>query len=165
MITSIIKCEMKWLNHSQTSTVQMLEFGNGYFFHRPLNCPDSKFHGVNMGPTWVLSAPDGPHVGPMKHCYQGGHVLTCTGINIIKRSSRYKAWVIYNIWVVGMVKRSLDKYHSTKWNTLEIYLPANTSSTVCGGAILTSFNGTSCVVLCRPMAKLRSEWLAVSNDY
>ena len=26
--------------------------------------PDSKGHGANMGPTWVLSAPDGPHVGP-----------------------------------------------------------------------------------------------------
>ena len=27
--------------------------------------PDSKVHGANMGPTLVLSAPDGPHVGPM----------------------------------------------------------------------------------------------------
>ena len=27
--------------------------------------PDSKVHGANMGPTWVMSAPDGPHVGPM----------------------------------------------------------------------------------------------------
>ena len=27
--------------------------------------PDSKVHGANMEPTWVLSAPDGPHVGPM----------------------------------------------------------------------------------------------------
>ena len=27
--------------------------------------PDSKVHGANMGPTWVLSAADGPHVGPM----------------------------------------------------------------------------------------------------
>ena len=27
--------------------------------------PDSKVHGANMGPTWVLSAPDGPHVGLM----------------------------------------------------------------------------------------------------
>ena len=27
--------------------------------------PDSKVHGTNMRPTWVLSAPDGPHVGPM----------------------------------------------------------------------------------------------------
>ena len=28
--------------------------------------PDSKIHWANMGPTWVLSAPDGSHVGPMK---------------------------------------------------------------------------------------------------
>ena len=27
--------------------------------------PDSKVHGANVGPTWVLSAPDGPHDGPM----------------------------------------------------------------------------------------------------
>ena len=27
--------------------------------------PDSKVHGANMGPTWVLSALGGPHVGPM----------------------------------------------------------------------------------------------------
>ena len=26
--------------------------------------PDSKVHGANMGPTWVLSAPDGSPVGP-----------------------------------------------------------------------------------------------------
>ena len=30
------------------------------------NIPDSKVHRANMGPTWVLSVPDGPHVGPMK---------------------------------------------------------------------------------------------------
>ena len=29
--------------------------------------PDNKVHGANMGPTWVLSAPDGPH----EPCYQG----------------------------------------------------------------------------------------------
>ena len=27
--------------------------------------PGSKVHGSNMRPIWVLSAPDGPHVGPM----------------------------------------------------------------------------------------------------
>ena len=31
----------------------------------PGNIPDSKVHGANMGPTRVLSAPGGPHVGPM----------------------------------------------------------------------------------------------------
>ena len=25
--------------------------------------PDSKVHGVNMGPTWGAQDPDGPHVG------------------------------------------------------------------------------------------------------
>ena len=34
--------------------------------------PDSKVHGANMGPTWVLSAPDGPHVGPMNHAIREG---------------------------------------------------------------------------------------------
>ena len=29
----------------------------------PIINPDS--YGANMGPTWVLSAPDGPHIGPM----------------------------------------------------------------------------------------------------
>ena len=29
------------------------------------NYPDNKVHEANMGPTWVLSAPDGPHAGPM----------------------------------------------------------------------------------------------------
>ena len=28
-----------------------------------------------MGPTWVLSAPDGPHVGPHEPCFQGHYDL------------------------------------------------------------------------------------------
>ena len=31
----------------------------------PENNPDIKVHGANMGPNWILSAPDGPHVGPI----------------------------------------------------------------------------------------------------
>ena len=27
--------------------------------------PDSKVHGANMGPSWIMSVPDGPHVGPI----------------------------------------------------------------------------------------------------
>ena len=27
--------------------------------------PDSKVHGVNMGPIWGQQDPGGPHVGPM----------------------------------------------------------------------------------------------------
>ena len=30
-----------------------------------INIPDSKVHVANMEPTWVLSAPGRPHVGPI----------------------------------------------------------------------------------------------------
>ena len=33
--------------------------------------PESKVQGANMGPTWVLSSPDGPHVGPMNFAIRG----------------------------------------------------------------------------------------------
>ena len=33
--------------------------------------PDSKVHGTNMGPTWVLTAPDGFHVDPMNLAIRG----------------------------------------------------------------------------------------------
>ena len=38
--------------------------------------PYNKVHGVNMGSTWVLSAPDGPHVGPMNLAFR---VITTQG--------------------------------------------------------------------------------------
>ena len=38
---------------------------------RSSDAPGSKVHGANMGPTWVLSAPDGPHVGPMNLAIRG----------------------------------------------------------------------------------------------
>ena len=35
-------------------------------FHMDIkSTPDNKVHGANMWPTWVLSAPDRPHVGPI----------------------------------------------------------------------------------------------------
>ena len=35
------------------------------FYDGLITNQDSKVHVAHMGPTWVLSAPDGPHVGPM----------------------------------------------------------------------------------------------------
>ena len=49
--------------------------------------PDSKIHGANMGPTWVLSAPDGPHDGPMNLAIREdmpitiGTAVVCTEIS------------------------------------------------------------------------------------
>ena len=35
--------------------------------------PDIKVHGTHLGPTWILSAPDGPHVGPMNFAFRDGY--------------------------------------------------------------------------------------------
>ena len=46
---------------------------NGARVSRNNTLPDSKVHGANMGPTWVLSVPDGPHVGPMNLAIRAGN--------------------------------------------------------------------------------------------
>ena len=51
--------------------------------------PDSKVHGANMGPTWVLSAPGGPHVGPMNFAIWASSSITSlvTPFEKLKRTS------------------------------------------------------------------------------
>ena len=54
--------------------------------------PDSKVHGANMGPTWVLLTPDGPHVGPVNLVIQGCSsraVCSIFAVYIILSLSRY----------------------------------------------------------------------------
>ena len=41
------------------------------------NVPDNKVHEANMGPTWVLSDPDGPHVGPMNLAIRAKYGCRC----------------------------------------------------------------------------------------
>ena len=48
----------------------------------PYAYPDSKVHKANMGPTWVLSAPDGPHVGPMNLAIRVCFMLCCGQVMI-----------------------------------------------------------------------------------
>ena len=49
------------------------------------NDPDSKVHGANMGPTWVLSAPDGPHVGPMNLAIRGDNAIVADDLAVQER--------------------------------------------------------------------------------
>ena len=50
--------------------------------------PDSKVNVANMGPTWVLSSPGGPHAGPMN-----------LAIRVVKIS---EPWYILN-WLTALV--------------------------------------------------------------
>ena len=58
-------------SHRQVKLNQVYKWCSVYH-----NIPDSKVHGANMGPTWVLSAPDGPHVGPINLAIRGGCMVT-----------------------------------------------------------------------------------------
>ena len=50
----------KWKKNAQDRQV-----GFATYVTPPISIPDNKVHGTNKGPTWVLSAPDRPHFGPM----------------------------------------------------------------------------------------------------
>ena len=60
------------------------QFHSRYVYNRT---PDSKVHGANMGPTLVLSAPGGPHVGPwilpsgQYITGHTGHIVLCWDCN------------------------------------------------------------------------------------
>ena len=61
--------------------------------------PDNKVHGANMGPTWVLSAPGGPHVGPMN--------LAIRGVTRLEWAVAYRIWwgitrshLMHKMWIM-----------------------------------------------------------------
>ena len=52
--------------------------------------PDSKVHGANRGPTWVLSVRDGPHVGPMYLAIREGM------LHWLKRLPHFSAYLFHH---------------------------------------------------------------------
>ena len=55
----------KWLNCNELTHVSEKHFLIDLFHY-----PDNNVHVANMGPTWVLSAPGGPHVVPMNLAFR-----------------------------------------------------------------------------------------------
>ena len=92
---------------------------------------DSKAHGANMGPTWVLSAPDGPHVGPMNlaigdillclhstivHVWM--HVMICVEANFPPASLRIcplPSWACVNMYIENIIKSYLCSQYCACW--------------------------------------------------
>ena len=71
--------------------------------------PDSKIHGANMGPTWVLSAPDGPHVGPMNFAIRGSFQTLFHGKLI--------SYYLYGFLEPWMTYQKITKHH---WLILKV---------------------------------------------
>ena len=54
--------------------------------------PDSKVHGANMGPTWVLSAPDGPNDGPKNLAIRGVQLVSPDSVNALTWACQIGIW-------------------------------------------------------------------------
>ena len=77
---------MKTYLYTQWSIPSCLVEGRGIHKY-----PDSKFHGANMGPTSVLSAPDGPHIGPMNLAIRVYHDLNLHSLSFFFMNQKPKA--------------------------------------------------------------------------
>ena len=58
--------------------------------------PDSNVHGANMGPTWVLAALGGPHVGPMNLAVRGA---SHSSRFLLISSTLRVLWPIVIVWM------------------------------------------------------------------
>ena len=74
------------------------------------NSPDSKVHVAHMGPTWVLSVPGGPHVGPMSLAVREGELL----LKVVLRCYYYKdkiysrlEWSSWHLWSVTNLSKKI----------------------------------------------------------
>ena len=84
--------------------------------------PDSKVHGANMGPTWALSAPCGPHVGPINLAIRDslsrhGRHQANTQIN-----TKHYSDVTWALWRTKsrQLDRLFNSTHRLTTNTLQI---------------------------------------------
>ena len=107
----------------------------GHFvgFNMLKECPDSKVHGANMGPTWVLSAPDGGCVVPMNLAIR----VTFKGCCPAMQCSKYTftltifLWCRVNIcgvwWYILIAKMTkIPRKHWEKYRKYPEYVFAST---------------------------------------
>ena len=104
---------------------------NGFcsLLHQPIEAyPDNKVHGVKMGPTWVLSAPDGPHVGPMNVAIRVYLSVWCMYIHMeyCKRKHKSLAAGACQLYIDGLVQ---ERRHSSA-SAMELRLSC-TNPSIC----------------------------------
>ena len=68
--------------------------------------PDSKDHGANMGPTWVLSVPGGPHVSPMNLAIrEAANIYGAMGTMVYVREQLYND--VFDVYSNCRITRNL----------------------------------------------------------
>ena len=89
------------------------QFYKKYLRYQLTDYLDSKVHGANMGPTWHLSVPDGPHVGPMNFairvCLKITHLhllLRLPGVSESFTCGKYGCYLKFNILLTNYLLTS-----------------------------------------------------------
>ena len=115
ILISILKIKWLWLiqlryslmqNQDKVATSTMNEWGKLPILLLLLlsllpnhTIPDNTVHWANMGPTWALSAPDGPHDGPMNLAIRAiaSIVLVNIGSDLLAPSHYLiQCWLVIN---------------------------------------------------------------------
>ena len=68
---------------------------------------DSKIHGANMGPTWVLSGPGGSHVSPMNLAISklhGSYVYDNIQHKVLSKSDTFIEMYMLEVIVVSALE-------------------------------------------------------------
>ena len=74
--------------------VVMSHIRTRYIQRHVIRIPDSKVHGANMGPTWVLSSPDGPHIGAINLAIKDTIWLVAAAAECVPQGPRYLDGII-----------------------------------------------------------------------
>ena len=85
--------------------------------------PVIKIHGANMGPTWFMSAPDGPHLVPMNLVISDGYrdvamwIVSCHMVFINLCRWRYELCMSTNqsSHIIADLYRKLKKLVPGNW--------------------------------------------------
>ena len=80
--------KIHWINSMSNCRIEVWNYVEAVYY---CDIPDSKVHGANMGPTWVLSAPDGPHIGPMNLAIRDCSITFVLDANGCNRCINYSA--------------------------------------------------------------------------
>ena len=127
-------------------------------------CPDSKVHVTHLGPTWVLSAPVGPHVVPMNLA-----IRVCIPWNIERGSS----WFCFTVILLQLLAGSCEQFTYSRTRCLRRWPRSNhiifnvnsssSSSMFISSTIVQTLQNKTWYITANSYAggRQRSQWLIV----
>ena len=121
--------------------------------------PDSKVHGVNMGPIWGRQDPGGPHVGPMNLAIRAGQLCAILMLHLLlSRTDCKQVVALPVIWDTPMWSTNTYRWH---WKPNKLW---RTRDKVNAGCIIITDRWTG-IVRCRDICKHRDDQVLILKLY